>query len=127
MYSNEFIRYNCGFKIGDTYIPDPSVYEYTISDLDLSGERDSNGNLHRDRVATKHNIKLSYDAMDYANVRRILNLLEDAAFYFSFIRPDTLAEYTGKYYVGDRTMKTLNAWDEPCNWICDLAFDLIEY
>jgi hypothetical protein len=116
-----------GLRIGNDYIPDPSSFEYTVSDLDLSAERDSNGTLHRDRVATKHNCKISYDALTYPIVKEILGLIADAEFSFSFIRPDTLQEYTGTYYVGDRTMKVINAWDEPCNWLCDLSFDLIEY
>ena len=117
-----------GMKINNTAIPDPSTFEYTVSDLDLSGERDSNGLLHRQYVATKHNCKIKYDALDYSTVTTILTLLDNESFTFEFIRPDTGATYSGDYYVGDRTMNVLNATDATkTNWICDLSFDVIEY
>lgn len=115
-------------KINNTAIPDPSTFEYTVSDLDLSGERDSNGLLHRQYVATKHNCKIKYDALDYSTVTTILTLLDNESFTFEFIRPDTGATYSGDYYVGDRTMNTLNATEtDKTKWICDLSFDVIEY
>ncbi len=116
-----------GLRIGNSYIPDPSSFVYTISDLDISAERDTNGKLHRGRVATKHNCKIKYDALTYSIVMEILQLLTAAEFSFSFIRPDTLQEYTGTYYVGDRTMNVINALDDRSKWLCDLSFDLIEY
>ncbi len=117
-----------GMKINNTAIPDPSTFEYTVSDLDLSGERDSNGLLHRQYVATKHNCKIKYDALDYSTVTTILALLNNESCTFEFIRPDTGATYSGDYYVGDRTMNTLNATEtDKTKWICDLSFDVIEY
>lgn len=113
--------------VGGTAIPDPSEFEYTVSDLDLSGDRDSTGELHREYVATKHNAKIKYDALDYPTVRTILNLIATPEFQFTFVRPDTNTSYTGRYYVGDRTMNIINALDEVSNWICDLSFDVIEY
>lgn len=117
-----------GLKVGNTAIPDPSTFEFTVADLDLSGERDSNGLLHRDRVATKHNVKVSYDALAYSQTATICNLLSPASFQFTFIRPDTNATYTGTYYCGDRTMGVINASDpNKSNWLMTLSFDLIEY
>lgn len=121
------LYYSFGLKIASTSIPDPSSFEYTVSDLDLSGERDSNGYLKREYVATKHNVKLSYDALTYDTVKTILTLLDSPSFQASFYRPDTNLLYTSTYYVGDRTMKVINAWDTVDKWLCDLSFDLIEY
>lgn len=121
------LYYKFGLKIDNTAIPDPSSFEYTVSDLDLSGERDSNGLLHRKYVATKHNAKIHYDALEYPTVMTILGLLAHDSFQFRFIQPDTNAAYTGTYYVGDRTMNIINAIDPVSNWKCDLSFDVIEY
>ena len=119
--------YQFGLSVAGTAIPDPSSFEYTVADLDVSGDRDSTGELHRDRVATKHNVKIKYDALEYPIVSAILSLISTAEFQFSFILPDTNEQYTGRYYVGDRTMNIINALDAKENWLCDLSFDLIEY
>ena len=121
------LYYDFGLKVDSAPIPDPSSFEYTVSDLDLSGERDSNGYLKREYVATKHNMKIKYDALRYSTVQEILGLLASPAFQFTFYLPDTNELYTSQYYVGDRTMNVINAWDAVDNWLCDLSFDLIEY
>lgn len=56
-------RYEMGFKINGTPIPDPSGWEYEVADLDVSGERDTTGLLHRDRVATKVNYSLEWGVL----------------------------------------------------------------
>ena len=119
--------YQFGLAINGTSIPDPSSFEYSVADLDLSGDRDSTGYLHRDRVATKHNVKIKYDALEYPIVKTILGLLSGAEFEFTFILPDTNATYTSTYYVGDRTMNVINALSAKENWLCDMSFDLTEY
>ena len=53
-------RYNMGFSINGEPIPDPSEFSGKESDLDTMGERDATGYLHRNMVATKYPVKLSY-------------------------------------------------------------------
>ena len=61
-----------GIKIGNTTIPDPSEFKYTAASLDASAERNTNGELQRDMVATKHNIGLKWDALSWATIKTVL-------------------------------------------------------
>ena len=79
--------YQFGLSVAGTAIPDPSSFEYTVADLDVSGDRDSTGELHRDRVATKHNVKIKYDALEYPIVSAILSLFLRQNFSFRLSCP----------------------------------------
>lgn len=121
------------FSINGTTIPDPSSYDYSSQSLDTAAERDTTGYLHRTMVATKFNVALKWDAIDYKTAGDILRLIQAPAFTFSFPCPEIpLTQngglYSGKYYVGDRKTSMIVANDvDREKWICSLQFDLIEY
>lgn len=95
-----------GFKINGTPIPDPSGWEYEVADLDVSGERDTTGLLHRDRVATKVNYSLEWSVLTWEDLQLILSAV--SADKFELVAPDPrsfLGTYTGNYYVGNRSGK----------------------
>ena len=78
-------RYTMGFAVGSTAIPDPHVFTGAVSDLDTLGKRDATGYLHRNRVATKHPIKLEYHGIPWELIETICGLLTGDK--FSFTRP----------------------------------------
>ena len=97
-------RYDMGFTVNGTPIPDPAVMTYEIADLDLSGERDTTGLLHRDRVATKVNYSLEWKVLTWEELQIILTAVN--ADKFTLVAPDPrtfLGKYTGNYYVGNRS------------------------
>lgn len=97
-------KYDMGFKVGDTNIPDPSKFTYQVGDLDTSGSRDATGLLHRAYVATKINYELSWNSLDWEMLQIILAAVNTPKFTFTGIDPRTFnTTYTGEYYVGDRT------------------------
>ena len=97
-------KYDMGFKVGDTNIPDPSKFTYQVGDLDTSGSRDATGLLHRAYVATKINYELSWNSLDWEMLQIILAAVNTPKFTFTGIDPRTFnTTYTGDYYVGDRT------------------------
>ena len=97
-------RYDMGFKVDDTDIPDPSKMTYQVGDLDTSGSRDATGLLHRAYVATKINYELSWNSLDWSMLQTILGAVNTPSFTFRAIDPRTFnTMYTGTYYVGDRT------------------------
>lgn len=115
-----------GFLVNDFPIPDPKEYSGSVSDLDTSAERDANGLLHRTRVATKHPLKLAYEAIDWEMILRICELMKDDKFQFTYPDPRTGGMTTATCYVGNR--------DWNCKWfpfegyrLGSLNFSVIEY
>jgi len=119
-------RYDMGFCVNGTPIPDPMVFTGAESDLDTMGERDATGYLHRNRVATKHPLKLEYHNISWEMVMDIGKLLTNDKFEFTFPSPFTGQLATIDAYVGDRDFETV--WS-PTNavWIANLKFSVIEY
>lgn len=120
------LRYTMGFKVGNTPIPDPMVFTGAESDLDTMGERDATGYLHRNRVATKHPLKIEYHNIPWSLIMTIGGLLNSAKFSFTYPSPFTGAVSTIDAYVGDRDFETV--WS-PVNglWLGNLKFSIIEY
>lgn len=121
-------HYDLGFKINGHAIPDPSGFKYSVADVDVSAERDTTGLLHRQMVATKHNVGISYNTIDYSTAEQILQWLNSPSFTLTYPDPQTGALRTGKYYVGDRSLEAI--WTptaQKWRWIGSLSFDMIEY
>lgn len=118
-------RYDMGFKINGTNIPDPKKFTGKVSDLDTMGKRDANGLLHRCRVATKHPLKLEYENITWSMMRTICGLMTEASFSFTYVDP-AVGSKTITAYVGDRDWEVVNAVynQEP---IGNLKFSVIEY
>ena len=96
-----------GIKIGTTYLPDPSEWNYQVGDLDTSGNRDATGLLHRAYVATKINYEFKWNSLGWDMLQHILTAV-NAKPKFKLTAPDPrtfTTQYSGNYYVGDRTGK----------------------
>lgn len=118
--------YTMGFEINGVPIPDPNVFTGAESDLDTMGERDATGYLHRNRVATKHPLKIEYNNISWDMIMDISKLLRNDKFTFTFPSPFTGDMQTIDAYVGDRNFETVRS---PLNgvWIGSLKFSIIEY
>lgn len=118
-------RYDMGFKINGTRIPDPMKFTGKVSDLDTLGKRDATGLLHRNRVATKHPLKLEYSNIQWSMIQFICSLMTGDKFTFSYTDPAVGAK-TIEAYVGDRDWEVVSAAKgrEP---IGTLKFSVIEY
>lgn len=120
------LSYSMGFKVGNTAIPDPMVFTGAESDLDTMGERDATGYLHRNKVATKHPLKLEYHNIPWATIMTIGGLLKNDKFQFTFPSPFTGTLQTIDAYVGDRDFDAVWA-PEGKIWLGNLKFSIIEY
>lgn len=118
-------KYNMGFKINNTPIPDPSVFTGRDSALDSEGGRDMNGLLHRKMVATKHPTKIEYNNMDWEMMQTVMGLMLDESFQFTYPDPRT-GPTTIKAYCGDREWECVMA-DDNKGWIGTLKFSCIEF
>ena len=119
-------RYEMGFKIGTTAIPDPSVFTGAESNLDTMGERDATGYLHRNMVATKYPLKLEYHGIPWAKITELCGLLNYTKFNFTFPSPFHGSNQTIEAYVGDREFEAIwNPSDRA--WVGNLKFSVIQY
>ena len=120
------LTYVMGFKVESKAIPDPSSFSGKESDLDSMGERDANGYLHRNRVATKHPLSLEYKNLAWSAILDICSLLKKDKFQFTYPDPWNGKNATIVAYVGDRDFTAV--WSpENGEWIGDLKFSVIEY
>ena len=118
-------RYDMGFRINGTRIPDPKKFMGKVSDLDTMGKRDANGLLHRCRVATKHPLKLEYENITWSMIQTICGLMTGASFSFTYPDPaDGTKTITA--YVGDRDWDVVQAVNNK-EHIGTLKFSVIEY
>lgn len=119
-------RFNLGFAVNDTAIPDPKGFSGKISDLDILGKRDTTGTLHRKRVATKNPLKIEYENIPWEWIKQIVQLMTAEKFMFSYPDPATQATKTIEAYVGDREYEAVQL---PMGgpWVGNLKFSVIEY
>ena len=122
-----YLTFNMGFKVGNTSIPDPMSFSGKESDLDTMGERDANGDLHRNRVATKHPLNIEYKGLPWGVIPEICQLLMDDQFSFTFPSPfSTSGAVVITAYAGDRDFTA--TWSPTDGeWIGDLKVSIIEY
>jgi len=120
------LRYDMGFAVNGIPIPDPSVFTGAESDLDTMGERDATGYLHRNKVATKHPLKVEYHNIGWNTIMDICPLLREDKFQFTYPDPFNGGTSTMDAYVGDRDFECV--W-KPLNGdgIGNLKFSVIEY
>lgn len=133
---NLFTDYQLGFKVGNTAIPDPTSWTGQISDLDIYGERDQTGLLHRKRVATKEPMKFSWVNITWGEAHTIVNLTSAESFQFTFRSLKTNALKTITAYRGADVNFTVkqafygdfeNAQGTGTNVLVDLDISIIEY
>lgn len=118
--------YNLGFAVNNIPIPDPTEFSGETADLDLSGERDTTGMLHRNRVAQKVPVSLRYANIGWDMCQTILQALNSEKFRFTYPDPNTGRLRTGTYYAGNRK------WDavmmhSPEERRVNLTVSIIEY
>lgn len=126
MRSTPALSYSMQFSVNGTPIPDPTEFSCTESDLDTMGERDATGYLHRNMVASKWNMKLSWASLPWDTIMDIGKLVKGPKFNFSFPNPFTGDVQTIEAYAGDRS--TTDRWS-PLNgiWLGDISFSVIQY
>ena len=120
------LHYDMGFSVNNIPLPNPAVFTGAESDLDTMGERDAKGYLHRNKVATKHPLKIEYHNISWETIMDICPLLRQDKFQFSFPDPFNGGISTIDAYVGDRDFECV--WAPPNGVsIGNLKFSVIEY
>lgn len=82
----------------------PSEFQPKVMDLDnaISTKRTADGTLHRDRIAVKRAIEMTFPVIKEDIMRKLLKSMKNT--FFDVYYPDPMDGYvTKKMYVGDRT------------------------
>lgn len=85
-------------------LPVPDAITVTIMDLDGESERNSLGQLIRDRVATKRKVEVEYKKLDGPAMRTVLEKVEPVFFALAYPDPYTGGRRTITAYCGDRSV-----------------------
>lgn len=92
-------------KINNIPLPKyPSTFSVTVSDLDdaTTTGRTMDGILHRDRIAVKRKLVLSFNALTWSEISQLLNMISAQEFDVEYPDPQEGISVTKKFYVGDR-------------------------
>ena len=105
-------------------LPTPS--DFSVSVIDLSNqERNANGNMIIERIATKISLGLSYSFLTAASLSNILDAVSPVFFNVTYVDPQTNVFKTGSFYCGDRNLGMLDYVGNIPRYK-DIKFDLIE-
>lgn len=89
-------------KINGVDIATPKTYQPTISDEDGETNRNANGYLIRDRIATKRKLEMEWGPLSQDEISTLLNAVSDVFFDITFPDPKD-GIITKTMYVGDRS------------------------
>lgn len=107
-------------------LPTPSSFEWGLIDVSASDSgRTQDGKMHKNRIAQKRQIKLSWNGTDKARTAKILQMVNPE--YIRVTYPDAMrgADETRIFYVGDRSAP-IKIWIVNNKRYETLSFDLIE-
>jgi hypothetical protein len=118
-----------GVNLNNINLPTPAIKGavFSVQDIDSSETgRNLEGDMIRERVATKIKWQLTFPPLTRKMAARLLNAISEAS--FGFIYPDPMSE-TGTVkktcYVGDRTAPAYSTASGMPMWE-NIAFSVIE-
>jgi hypothetical protein len=113
--------------ISGTAVKPPQSFQVAIQDIDAKATRDAHGKLHRDRIATKRKITVSWGPMSLADCKTLMNAVKDEFFSVKYLDPMDGGMATRTFYVGDRTVPSLTFIDNMGGYYWkNVSFDLVE-
>jgi hypothetical protein len=111
-------------SVGGVDLPTPSELQVGIQDLS-KGERNANGMMIIERIATKIKLEISYTFLSKADLSKVLNAVAPVFFSVSYLDPQTDSMRTGTFYCGDRNCGMLSFTNGVPRYK-DVKFNLIE-
>ncbi|CQR51486.1 DUF6711 family protein [Paenibacillus riograndensis] len=111
-------------SINGVTLPSPTKYQVYIQDLS-KGERNVNGLLLLERIATKRKIDLSWKMLSPSQYATILRLVSPVFFNVQYQDPEDATTRSGTFYAGDRSIGALNYTNGIVQYN-ELSFSIIE-
>lgn len=110
--------------INGASLPAPSDYSVGIQDLSKA-ERNANGTMIIERIATKRKIELGWKVLTQAQLSQLLKMVSPVFFTASFVDPQDGGMRTGTFYAGDRNCGMMD-FKNGVPLYQDIKFNLIE-
>ena len=111
-------------QINGIDIPTPSSYKVGIEDL-VKAERNANGTLIKEIIATKRKIELVYNYLTQSDVASVLTLVGNNTFTVTYVDPINGDGATGTFYSGGRSVSAIDYQNGVMRYK-DIRFNLIE-
>lgn len=112
------------FTISGVAIPTPTDFQVGIQDISKA-ERNANGKMIIERVATKRKLFFTYSFVTEANAAKILTALAPTFYDVTYLDPQDKKIKTGSFYCGDRTLGMVDYRNGVARYK-DFSFNLIE-
>lgn len=88
-------------SINGVDLPTPTDYIVGIQDISKA-ERNANGTMIIERIATKRKLELSWSFLDSSQVSQVLHAVSPVFFNVVYVDPQNNGTKTGTFYCGDR-------------------------
>lgn len=111
-------------SIGGVDLPTPSDFQVSIADISKA-ERNANGTMVIERIATKRKIEISYRFLSRTDLATLLNAVDPVTFSVTYMDPKTNANRTATFYCGDRSVGMIDFVSSVPRYK-DIKFNLIE-
>jgi hypothetical protein len=111
-------------SIGGTALPTPTEYDVGIMDISKA-ERNANGTMIIERIATKRKISLKYSYLTANDLSNILSKVSPTFYDVTYLDPQTNTYRTASFYCGDRNAGMIDFINGVPRYK-DVLFDLIE-
>lgn len=89
-------------KVNGVDIATPKTYQPSLNDIDGETNRNANGDLIRDRIATKRKLEMEWAPLTQDESSTLLKAVDDVFFEVTFPDPKD-GIITKTMYVGDRS------------------------
>lgn len=113
-------------EVNGVPVKDPAVFEWGLQDVSSSDAgRTDDSVMHKNRIAQKRKIKLSWNNPTPEETAAILQVFNPEYFYVTY--PDALSGQRERreFYAGDRSAP-VRRWSTRYKRYTQVAFDIIE-
>lgn len=111
-------------KIEGVDLPTPSEMSFGVQDISKA-ERNANGTMIIERIATKRKIDLSWRYLSPVELSQVLTAVKPVFFNVTYTDPESNTLRSALFYCGDRTVGVMDFINGQLRYK-DTKFNLIE-
>lgn len=120
------MAHNNMLKVNGTKIKSPSQMDLSLQDISSADAgRTQDGLMHKDRIAKKRKIVLSWNGVSKEDAHTILNAFKNEYFSVNYYDPWDGQTETRTFYSGDQSAP-IKVWNVNNKVYSQVSFDIIE-